>query len=171
MHDSGPVRVEWWKAMREITNLKQFMEKERYTEDEIDGLYDHVHTKNESLLKRHAARWKMATSKEYRLLPMVWQRWRYYCGNVKLLKFMCRKCVNNNNDDLSVMQLAWRRWVRKPRVLENRLSRMPAQTLVEMAVQSTKDVSECSDTLGENQSIQNHLLVQRDEFLNYFIKG
>jgi len=48
------------------------MEKERYTEDEIDGLYDHVHTKNESLLKRHAARWKMATSKEYRLLPMVW---------------------------------------------------------------------------------------------------
>jgi hypothetical protein len=48
---------------------------------------------------------------------------------------------------------------------------MPAQTLVEMAVQTTKDVKECSETLAENQSIQNHLLVQRDEFLNYFIKG
>ena len=159
MHESGPVRVQWWEQKREISNLKKFMEKERYTEDEIDGLYDHVHETNETLLKKHTARWKCATSKDKRMLPIVWQRWRYYCGNVKLLKFMCRNCYNNCQDELAEKQLAFKRWRQKPMALENRLSRMPAQTLVEMAVQTTKDVSECSDTLTENQSIQNHLLV------------
>lgn len=48
---------------------------------------------------------------------------------------------------------------------------MPVQQIVDIALGTTKDVTECSDTLAENQSIQNHLLVQRDEFLNYFIKG
>ena len=31
----GPVRVDHWEAQREIENLKNFMRRERYTEDEI----------------------------------------------------------------------------------------------------------------------------------------
>ena len=48
------------------------MESERYTEDEIDDLYDHVHNTNETLLKKHVARWKCHSSKDKRLLPIVW---------------------------------------------------------------------------------------------------
>ena len=72
MYETGPVRVEWWEAQKQISNLKKFMEKERYTEDEIDDLYDHVHNTNETLLKKHAARWKCATNPDKRFLPIVW---------------------------------------------------------------------------------------------------
>ncbi len=32
-------------------------------------------------------------------------------------------------------------------------------------------MEDCGDTIAENQSIQNHLLIQRDEFLNYYVKS
>lgn len=40
-----------------------------------------------------------------------------------------------------------------------------------MAVRSTQQVAKCSDQLAENQQISNHLMIQRDEFLNYYIKS
>ena len=43
--------------------------------------------------------------------------------------------------------------------------------LKEIALLTTKKVDQCSDQLYENQSISNHLMVQRDEFLNYYIKS
>jgi hypothetical protein len=32
-------------------------------------------------------------------------------------------------------------------------------------------LQECGESITENQSINNHLVLQRDEFLNYYIKG
>lgn len=48
---------------------------------------------------------------------------------------------------------------------------MPTETLVQLAIRTTKDLDECGDSIGENAAIQNHLMMQRDEFLNYYIKG
>lgn len=36
---------------------------------------------------------------------------------------------------------------------------------------TSKELDECHGQIGENQSINNHLVLQRDEFLNYYIKG
>jgi hypothetical protein len=36
LYFEGPVRVEDWEASREITNLKEFMRQQKYTEDEIE---------------------------------------------------------------------------------------------------------------------------------------
>ena len=38
-------------------------------------------------------------------------------------------------------------------------------------MKTTKQVTECGDQIAENQSIQNHLLIQRDEFLGYYVKS
>jgi len=43
--------------------------------------------------------------------------------------------------------------------------------LKEISLLTTKKIDQCSDQLYENQSISNHLMVQRDEFLNYYIKS
>lgn len=44
-------------------------------------------------------------------------------------------------------------------------------TIVQLGIRTTKDLDECGDQIAENSSIQNHLMMQRDEFLNYYIKG
>lgn len=38
-------------------------------------------------------------------------------------------------------------------------------------MKTTEELKECSEQISENQSINNHLVLQRDEFLNYYIKG
>lgn len=43
LHETGPVRAEYWEAMKEIDNLREFMRKERYSEDEIEAVCDKVH--------------------------------------------------------------------------------------------------------------------------------
>jgi len=48
---------------------------------------------------------------------------------------------------------------------------MPYNTIKELGLKTTKELDECSDQIAENQSINNHLVLQRDEFLNYYIKG
>ena len=48
---------------------------------------------------------------------------------------------------------------------------MPIDTVINLAIKSTKELGEAGDMIAENQSITNHLVLQRDEFLNYYIKG
>lgn len=36
---------------------------------------------------------------------------------------------------------------------------------------TTRKVGDCAEHLYENQSVANHLMIQRDEFLNYYIKS
>lgn len=56
-------------------------------------------------------------------------------------------------------------------MLGNELSKLPLETLIDLGVRSTNQVAKCSEQLHENQSISNHLMIQRDEFLNYYIKS
>lgn len=49
--------------------------------------------------------------------------------------------------------------------------KLPVNTLIKLAANTTLEVQNCGDNLAENNSIQNHLMMQRDEFLNYYIKG
>jgi septal ring factor EnvC (AmiA/AmiB activator) len=38
-------------------------------------------------------------------------------------------------------------------------------------MKTSKELDDCREQIAENQSINNHLVLQRDEFLNYYIKG
>lgn len=38
-------------------------------------------------------------------------------------------------------------------------------------MKTTAQVTACGDQLEENQAVQNHLLIQRDEFLNFYVKS
>jgi len=69
------------------------------------------------------------------------------------------------------LQYAFNKWRRGPSQLEGELSKLPYETLKKLGYKTTKQVEDCGDTIAENQSIQNHLLIQRDEFLNYYVKS
>ena len=38
-------------------------------------------------------------------------------------------------------------------------------------MKTSHELDDCREQIAENQSINNHLVLQRDEFLNYYIKG
>lgn len=78
LHETGPVRAEYWQAQRDIENMKEFLRKEKYTEGEIDMIYNGACNKNENLMKKYMIRMRIARDENQRLLPIVWQRWREF---------------------------------------------------------------------------------------------
>jgi|LauGreDrversion4_2_1035121.scaffolds.fasta_scaffold376700_2 hypothetical protein len=55
--------------------------------------------------------------------------------------------------------------------MDTALCRQSYQTLKEIGVKTSFQVNKAADELAENNSIANHLQLQRDEFLNFFIKS
>ena len=171
LHDTGPVRAEYWQAQRDIENMKEFLRKEKYTEGEIDMIYNGVCTKNEGLMKKYMIRMRIARDQDQRLLPIVWQRWREYVAVRKSVRYQFRICHNQVQDGVADLQRAFKKWRNGPDQLAEELWRLPVDTIVQLGIRTTKDLDECGDQIAENSSIQNHLMMQRDEFLNYYIKG
>ena len=78
---------------------------------------------------------------------------------------------NNTSNVRSDLQRAFKKWRDSPKMLAGELSKLNYNVLVEIAIKASKQVAECGETMAEDQSIQNHLLIQRDEFLNYYVKS
>jgi hypothetical protein len=55
--------------------------------------------------------------------------------------------------------------------LEEELWRLPTKTITDLGLKTSKELDDCHEQINENNSINNHLVLQRDEFLNYYIKG
>jgi hypothetical protein len=58
-----------------------------------------------------------------------------------------------------------------PTKLDEELWRLSYETVSNLAMKTSKELDDCREQIAENQSINNHLVLQRDEFLNYYIKG
>ena len=74
--------------------MREFLRKEKYTEGEIDMIYDGVCTKNEGLMKKYMIRMRIARDPNQRLMPIVWQRWREYVAVRKSVRYQFRICHN-----------------------------------------------------------------------------
>jgi len=87
LYETGPVRAQYWTANKEIDNLKDFMRKEHYTEDQIDKFYDDVCDTTEHLMKKYLIRIKIRQDEKNKTLPLIWNRWREYVGVRKLVRY------------------------------------------------------------------------------------
>jgi hypothetical protein len=56
LYETGPVRAQYCTANKEIDNLKEFMRKEHYTENQIEKFYDDVCDTNDFLMKKYIIR-------------------------------------------------------------------------------------------------------------------
>lgn len=59
LHHTGPTRAEYWRSIREIENMKDFLRQEKYTEAEIEKIYDGVCNRTEGLMRKYIARLKI----------------------------------------------------------------------------------------------------------------
>jgi hypothetical protein len=87
LHETGPVRAQEWSANKEIDNLKDFMRKEHYTENEIEQFHDTVCNTNENLMKKYLIRLKIGQDEKRNIIPAVWNRWREFVGIRKLVRY------------------------------------------------------------------------------------
>jgi len=94
LHETGPVRAEYWQAQRDIENMREFLRKEKYTEGEIDMIYNGACNKNENLMKKYMIRMRIARDENQRLLPIVWQRWREFVALRQQIRHQFRICHN-----------------------------------------------------------------------------
>lgn len=94
MHKTGPVRAEHWLAMRKIENLKAFMRKEHYSEQEIDKFYKDVCERNDSIMKKYLTRALMFQNDKMKHMPEIMHRWKMYTALRKMLRHHFRFCNN-----------------------------------------------------------------------------
>ena len=87
MHETGPVRAEYWEAQTEIKNLQDFMRAQHYTEDDIEETFKHVDSYNDFLMKKYMIRMRIKQDPDRKNLPLLWNRWREYCAIRKLVKY------------------------------------------------------------------------------------
>ena len=129
-----------------------------------------VDWKTNGLMKKYVIRWRCRDTQK-KWLPYIMDRWKQYVRMRKMIRHQFRFCENQVHNVKSDLQAAFKKWKSGPEVLGHELSKLPTETLVDLAVRSTQQVAKCSDQLAENQQISNHLMIQRDEFLNYYIKS
>lgn len=98
-------------------------------------------------------------------------RWKMYVQIRKSVKYQFKFIANMKENQQAEMQMAFNKWRKGSDKLEQELWRMDYKTLEAIGLRTTHTLKECSENIGENQSINNHLVLQRDEFLNYYIKG
>lgn len=171
MHYTGPVRAQKWLADREIENLKQFMRDQHYTELEVNKYVSDVCKQNEYLMNKYMTRFRYMRDPNKKLLPQVMDRWKGFVAIRKNVKHQFRFIANFKENQKAEMQIAFNKWRRGSDKLEEELWRLDIKDLEALAWRTTEELKECSEQIGENQAINNHLVLQRDEFLNYYIKG
>mmetsp|Transcript_29216 Transcript_29216/g.44038 ORF Transcript_29216/g.44038 Transcript_29216/m.44038 type:complete len:104 (-) Transcript_29216:753-1064(-) len=77
LNQTGPITEQVFEANRTIKNLKCFMRKENYTEEEIIAKYKEVCGYNEHLMDKTVKRLKM-NNPEGNLLPKAFDNWRMW---------------------------------------------------------------------------------------------
>jgi len=147
------------------------MRDEHYPETHIEKFYNDVCGKNEYLMKKYITRLKIRQNPDRKILPIILDRWKGLTAIRKLLKHQFNFCANSLENDKADMQRAFKKWRNGPDQLAEELWRLPVNSLINLGLKTTDELQECGDSIAENQSINNHLVMQRDEFLNYYIKG
>ena len=104
-------------------------------------------------------------------LPHFFDRWKQYIALRKTYRETFRECCNRTHPVRADLQAAFNMWKYKPVTLRKNLDRLSTRHLTEIGLMTTKKVGSCAEHLYENQSVANHLMIQRDEFLNYYIKS
>ena len=122
-------------------------------------------------MNKYMTRFRYLQDPNKKLLPMVMDRWKGFVATRKNVKHQFKFIANFNENNKAMMQIAFNKWKRGPAKLEQELWRLDIKDLETLAWRTTEELKECGDQIGENQAINNHLILQRDEFLNYYIKG
>merc|ERR1712216_336498 len=133
--------------------MREFLRKEKYTEDEIEKIHDGVVARNDGLMNKYMTRLRIRQDKDRKLLPTIWQRWREYVGMRKLIKYQLRFCFNAAVNGKADLQRAFKKWRNGPDQLARELWRLPVETIVQLGIRTTKDLDECGDQIAENSSI------------------
>jgi hypothetical protein len=173
LYDVGPCRVDYWEANRETENLKEFMRAERFSEHAVEQVVRKAHDTNRHLMNKYMIRMKLKPGVCGRApyLPHVFDQWKQYVALRKMYRETFRECWNRTNNVRADLQAAFNMWKQKPTTLRRNLTRLSTKQLTEIGLMTTRKVGDCAEHLYENQSIANHLMIQRDEFLNYYIKS
>jgi hypothetical protein len=143
LYHTGPVRAEYWLAMRDIENMKQFMRDQHYTEDEIEKFYDTVSRQNDYLMKKYMTRFKYINDPKKRLLVFVVDRWKGWVAIRKNVKHQFRYLANYKESRKAELQMAFNKWRKGPDRLEQELWRLDIKTLENLGYRTTKELEEC----------------------------
>lgn len=135
------------------------MLQEGYTPREAEETIRRVGQENQELLDKYAKRMLIFQDKDRRILPIVWNRWKYYVGMRKLIKYHLKQCNNATDNVKADLKKAFERWRNQQRKIKGELQQLNLKELMEIAERTNKQVEECAATIEENQAIQDHLLI------------
>jgi len=112
------------------------MRKEHHTEDEVAEMMKTVNWKTNGLMKKYIIRWRIRYT-EKKWFPYYIERWKQYVKVRKMIRHQFRFCENQVHHVKSDLQRAFKKWKTGPEILGHELSKLPIETLTDLAVRST----------------------------------
>lgn len=91
LNQTGPVTEEVFEANRTISNLKDFMRKERYTEEEIENKFAECVEKNNYQMNKFITVLKITPRVDREALLKCWGHWKMWIKVKRLMKYHLRK--------------------------------------------------------------------------------
>ena len=169
VNETGPVTEEVFEANRTITNLKAFMRKENYTEEEIAKKVESVNDQNHYLMNKLVKRLKL--SKDEKFMCRCFEHWRMWIGVKRIFKYHLRKCNNSIKPVLCDLYHAFERWKRGDAEMVRQLDTFDFAELADMNIEQSKVLDGLADREAEDSAVINHLNLQRDELLDNYVKA
>ena len=112
LNQTGPVTEEVFEADRTISNLKAFMRKERFTEEEIEAKFTECKEKNDYQMNKVITVLKITPRANREALMKCWQHWRMWIKVKRLMKYHLRKCNHQLQPIKADLMWAFDKWKR-----------------------------------------------------------
>jgi len=165
----GPITEEVFEANRTIKNLKDFMRKEHYTEEEIlawttsafDGATGQMHW----LCKR------LQQPKENKVMQRCFDHWRFWLKVKRVMKYHLRFCNNQVQPVKCDIRWAFDKWKNGDLNNVSHLNRMDYNRLQLKNVDQSNGLDKLAEREAGNSAIINNLNTQRDELLTHYVRA
>ena len=108
MNETGPITEDLFEANRMIENLKSFMKKEGYTQDEINKIMNKIKNNNNYLLNKVIVRMQLPPEKK--VLITCIEHWKMWLKFRKLMRDKLRFANNSITPVICDIQWAFNKW-------------------------------------------------------------
>ena len=172
VNETGPVVEEVLDHQLDVHNLKALMDKEGFTQNEIDEVADKAQDKGLDLIARAVGRWKHYTYDDDKyLIPKMFDRWRQWVAFRKILRHWLDYIGNRQNHVKADLSHAFNKWKFMASDETKELQKKTLDQLKRRAVLAAKRLEALAANSAQDEDMVNHLSDQNDELFNNYKKS
>ena len=171
VNEIGPVVEEVLDARLDVTNLKNLMASEGFTEHQIEDVAQRAGDKGLELLRRSIGRWKCWNGTDDYLKPKMFDRWRRFVQMRRIVKHWLNFLTNRQQHVKADLGHCFNKWKFFFSDRQNHLQKRTRAQLLQRAVAAAKRLEVLADSTQQDEDMINHISDQNEELFNNYRKS